>query len=277
MIPVLTTLEGASLTSAQWQDAQIEVVSCHLVSLLVKPGLAVLNTFADLKSYMGWPGMIALNASMQPPDAQGMYTIRSPYDGSLIRHAAKDILNIIAHLQPQLVILPVGISKLLGEHDLPQSTLLFLPANDLPSSNMGRLWGIYFPKEQQKDWQQIRLDFTERPCYVAGDFTIEEMRDFVSLGIQYLESNCAAAAGYVGKVYCHEGMISLSDNQYALQFDPLDLGCACPTCTQGLTRAYLHHLLAQTPLLAQRFLIQHNIFYWQTQIKQIKLHATSFT
>ena len=39
--------------------------------------------------------------------------------------------------------------------------------------------------------------------------------------------------------------------------------CSCETCSQGFTRAYFHHLLQHTPLLAQRFLVIHNVFFTQ--------------
>ena len=53
--------------------------------------------------------------------------------------------------------------------------------------------------------------------------------------------------------------INILDTIYSEDFTSLAAGCVCPTCQQGFTKAYLHHLLQNTPLLAQRFLIAHNI------------------
>lgn len=43
-------------------------------------------------------------------------------------------------------------------------------------------------------------------------------------------------------------------------FEKLQLGCVCPTCSMGLTKAYLHHLWFHVPTLCQRYLLQHNAF-----------------
>lgn len=77
----------------------------------------------------------------------------------------------------------------------------------------------------------------------------------------WIESDTPAANGMKGRIYTSSGVIDITDSSHALQFFPLDDACACPTCQTGFTRAYLHHLLAQTPLLCQRYLIQHNV--WQ--------------
>jgi len=54
---------------------------------------------------------------------------------------------------------------------------------------------------------------------------------------------------------------SLLEPRNAIDFSSLAQDCACPTCQGGATRAYLHHLLQHTPLLAQRLLIMHNVFF----------------
>ncbi len=63
-----------------------------------------------------------------------------------------------------------------------------------------------------------------------------------------------------GKMYVQGVSVSLLDESERTVFEVLDKDCRCPTCQQGLTRAYLHHLYTQTPLLCQRLLIQHNVF-----------------
>jgi queuine tRNA-ribosyltransferase len=55
----------------------------------------------------------------------------------------------------------------------------------------------------------------------------------------------------------------------AMLFMGLDGMCSCPTCLAGFTWAYLHHLLASTPGLCQRLLIQHNVGYVVQQLKRL--------
>ncbi len=82
----------------------------------------------------------------------------------------------------------------------------------------------------------------------------------------YLLSDKPAGDACAGIVYTQQGIVDIRDDEQRLNFSVIDERCACPTCEQKLTRAYLHHLLAHTPLLCQRFLIQHNVFFVRTEI-----------
>lgn len=88
-------------------------------------------------------------------------------------------------------------------------------------------------------------------------------------GIDYVESNQPALDGYHGIVYEKSNSFSVQDETQRLQFEVIDCACGCPTCRQGFTRAYLHHLFQHTPLLCQRLLIQHNSY----SFKQFQHHA----
>lgn len=54
----------------------------------------------------------------------------------------------------------------------------------------------------------------------------------------------------------------LSDTGLQTDQSVLSADCGCPTCKAGYTRSYLHHLMQQVPLLAYRFLIMHNVYYY---------------
>jgi queuine tRNA-ribosyltransferase len=58
----------------------------------------------------------------------------------------------------------------------------------------------------------------------------------------------------------------ITDTTHARSFVVMQDGCSCPACDAGLTRAYLHHLNAHTPLLCHRWLVMHN--QWMAQTHQ---------
>lgn len=268
MVPVLTTQAGCCLTADNWQEVGIEVASFYLSSLLMKPGYECLKSLTDLASHVGWHKTLVLNASLPLRLADNLYPVRSVYDGSRMAYSATEVMLLIEQLQPDTVILPEGLGKdreALWRY-LPEAVFPFIPVADLSQYlSTDRPHGVYFSYDSTTttttDLLQRLKQFEYLPRYVAGDLSLSFMQGLISRGVQFMETDAPAKDASLGKVYCSEGEISLQDIHYATEFSVIDSNCQCPTCLQQLSRAYLHHLYEHTPLLCQRFLIQHNIFY----------------
>ena len=270
MIPVLTSKAGSCLTTANWQEANIHLASYALESLLMKPGLELLNTLPDLATYVGWSGSLVLNASLAKRGADGYYTVRSDYDGRISRYSAEEIITLIGRLKPNMFILPMGVLEKNAEllQSLPETVFPFLPVSDLPEeNNLTRPHGVYFTYDEKTSSPSVMLqtlgNYQGMKRYIAGDLNLPLMLELINIGVMFVESDIPAADAISGHVYCREGIISLEDSEFSMQFELIDSNCRCPTCSQKLTRAYLHHLLEHTPLLCQRYLVQHNAYYCQ--------------
>ena len=265
-IPVLTSEAGSCLTGENWEEIGIHTGSYHLQALLMKPGLSLLHEIKDLATYVGWQQTIVLNASLLNRNKEGDYTLRSQYDGSRTQYTIEQILALIAHLKPNMVLLPQGVQR----YDknawqlLPDTILPFFSSEEGPIENTDRLYGIYFiydkEKETLSDLLTLMDRYKDRPCYVAGDLSLSAISVLANAGVRYIESDRPVLDAYKGLVYDQTQAFSLEDEAQGLQFDVIDTTCQCPTCTQGFTRAYLHHLFEHTPLLCQRLLIQHNVY-----------------
>jgi len=258
-IPILTTEAGRCLTMENWREVGVKMVSYDLTSLLMKPGFELLGALPDLATYTGWQGKVVLNAAMPEMDREGGYTLRSEYDGSRRRYTPDDILMLIGTLQPQLVLLPKGMHPVW--HSLPDTILPFFSSTDLPI-HTSRLYGVNFIYDAAIPFsslvQQIQM-YSSLPCYVGGKLGFSLMRELAAMGVEYLASDVPARDACQGMVSSQGNIISLKDEAYRLDFTVIDEQCHCPTCKQQLTKAYLHHLLEHTPLLCERFLIQHNV------------------
>lgn len=272
-IPILTTEAGRCLTLANWQDVGTKIVAYDLAALLMKPGFELLNSLPDLATYTGWQDGVVLNASVPEIDREGGYTLRSEYDGSRRRYSLIDILILIAQLKPQLAIMPQGIHQ----HDklawkiLPDTVLPFFQPGELPESTE-RPYGVYFNYDARTSLTTLiqRIHTYEGiPCYVTGELSISVMQELARLGVHYLASDIPARDAYQGRVYGANGIVSLTEGAQRLNFDVIDEQCHCPVCKQALTRAYLHHLYEHTPLLCQRFLIQHNVCF--AHLRQLEI------
>lgn len=262
MIPVLTTSTGHCLTAKNWLDAGIETASFHLAALLVRPGYPLLYHAGDLKSYTGWAGGSVLNAAFLPDKKNHGYSIRSPYDGRLLKVTLEDILNLVHKLKPDRVLMPYDIDCANTQvwKCLPIATMPFFASGDVAGAQ--GLCGLY--KTQLNAEHINELKHVNALIYTFGHYGLDMIKQLKSIGIDHIESDNPALDGSQGRLYTHSGEINIREQQYADNFSIISAQCNCIVCQQGLTLAYLHHLLAKTPLLAQRFLIQHNAFYATT-------------
>lgn len=269
LIPVLTTPAGSCLTHENWQEAGVQAASFYLSALLMKPGFDFLNTLPDLATYVGWQRTLVLNASSLSMAADGRYALRSQYDGARLSYSVQDILTLIATLKPNYVLLPKGLS----EHcvSLPERIFPFISTNDLEAcSEIVRPFGVYISYDKAVSTSTALLQqidtYRDLPCYVLGDLSLSLMLELKNRGINFIESDIPAHAGYGGDVYGRNEEISLLTKESATCFELIDQHCECPVCQQKFTQAYLHHLFEHTPLLCQRYLIQHNVHYCQTTL-----------
>src|SRR3990167_3044622 len=234
LIPVLSSQAGVCLTLDNWQQAGALRGVYSLEALLTKPGMSVLREFSDLRHYTAWPGTLILNACLPVVSATGDYLVRSPYDGSVIRISKKELFELISHLQADYVVWPTRIPD---ESIFSNATSRFI----VPGIN-------HFEDGQSLFYSMGEASLDEAEALLTSDSTTPI----------WFESDKPAFDALQGKIYVSAGVFNLLESRYRDDFSPLDGVCGCFTCQEGYTRAYLHHLLQQAPLLAQRFLILHN-------------------
>lgn len=263
-VPILTSEAGLCLTTSNWKEVNVFAGSYYLEHLLYKPGGELLRKITDLARYLVSPGTTIINAQSLRADKKDIYLLKSPYDGSRIRLTSVDVYELIHHLKPNIVILP---QKMV--HNFPQiwdnwdqSIIPFIDVNDLEEQNIKQAHGVYFNhfnllnEEQLNQWLHV-------PRYAVGNFDLELIKKLREQGIGFIETDEPAKAALRGRVYSRSGEVDLTNLETRMQFQTIDKHCICPTCKQQFTQAYLHHLLQHTPLLCQRLLIQHNVFYVQ--------------
>ncbi len=271
VIPVLTTQAGSCLTGQNWQEVGVKALALDLMALLMKPGAEVLKEIPHLGTYVGWDETLVLNASSLKM-IEGRCTIRSHFDGRSFSYTYEEIGMLIADLKPSIAILPEGLKNAwpAWQEMLSEDIFPFLHEKEaIFYSDLSRVFGIYFKYDDLENDREQRHDYN-CPIYIMGNISLTSMRKWVEKGAIGIESDSPAREAYSGNVYSNEGMISLFDQQYEKQFQPIDKNCRCPVCSQSFTKAYLHHLLAQTPLLCQRYLIQHNLIIakviWKSKV-----------
>ncbi len=266
-VPHITTPAGACLTQDNWDELGIDYAVCSLSSLLMKPGLFYLQTLSDLREYLGWAKNLVLDASMLILKDSEHFEIQSVYDGTRTKLSMQQFWMLVHHLRPRIVLLPAGVEKK-EMPDLASFTLPFFPLDSVASADADP-YGLY---GTAADWAKNNtlLSNASIPLYIQDDegvFPIQELAGFQTQ--IYYASDKPAMDACQGLVYHQGGTVSITQKHFAFQFEALEADCACSTCKQGFTRAYLHHLFQSTPLLCQRLLIIHNIFWFQYASKSV--------
>ena len=163
-----------------------------------------------------------------------------------------------AHQRPQEQAL-FGIVQGGTYLDLRKDSAASLVDLDLPGYAIG---GVSVGEAPELIHQIV--DFTtpllpaSKPRYLMGVGTYREMVKAVAAGIDMFDCVIPTRLGRHGSALVQGERWSLRNAQFKEDFTPLDPTCPCYTC-QGVTRAYLNHLIRSKEMLGYILLSLHNV------------------
>jgi queuine tRNA-ribosyltransferase len=109
----------------------------------------------------------------------------------------------------------------------------------------------------------------DRPRYVMGVGTPEEIVEYAKLGIDMMDCVMPTRAARHGMIFTSEGRINIKGARYAQDQGPLDPACGCRVCAR-YSRAYLRHLYASNEVLAQVLNSLHNLAYYLDTMRRVR-------
>ncbi len=115
----------------------------------------------------------------------------------------------------------------------------------------------------------IRFLPEDKPRYLMGVGTPEEIVHYVAQGVDMMDCVLPTRAARHGLLFTSEGRISIKNARYADDQGPLDPACGCKVCAR-YTRAYLRHLYASNELLAQVLNTVHNLAYYLDTMRRVR-------
>ena len=119
------------------------------------------------------------------------------------------------------------------------------------------------------------LDFTtpllpqERPRYLMGVGTPDDLVEAVSRGIDMFDCVMPTRSGRHGQVFTRYGKINIKNARHAHDPRPLDETSSCPAA-RDYSRAYLHHLIKNGEILGMMLLSWNNIAYYQSLMADMR-------
>ncbi|MDP2768021.1 MAG: tRNA guanosine(34) transglycosylase Tgt [Candidatus Methanoperedens sp.] len=105
-----------------------------------------------------------------------------------------------------------------------------------------------------------------KPRYLMGVGSPVELLEAIESGIDIFDSAFPTRNARHQSLMTSKGGIDIARAKFALDFNPIDEECECYTC-KNYTRAYVHHLLKESELLALRLASIHNLYYIQSLVK----------
>ncbi len=129
--------------------------------------------------------------------------------------------------------------------------------------------------EGQKEMFEVLdycVDFLpqNKPRYLMGVGKPGDIVGAVARGIDMFDCVIPTRSGRTGQAFVRDGVINIRNAKYRIDDKPLDEKCACYAC-ENHSRAYLHHLVKSNEILGAMLLTEHNIFYYQDLMRDIRL------
>lgn len=110
---------------------------------------------------------------------------------------------------------------------------------------------------------------TDRPVYLMGVGTPENILEGVERGVDFFDCVYPARNGRHGHAYTNLGKMNLMNKRFELDDRPIEEGCQCPAC-RHYTRAYIRHLLKAKEMLGLRLLVLHNLYFYNTMMSEVR-------
>ncbi len=127
------------------------------------------------------------------------------------------------------------------------------------------------PRERTQEVVEATLQHLpkDKPRYLMGVGTPEEIVEYASLGIDMMDCVLPTRAARHGLLFTSEGRISIKQARYTQDQGPLDPNCGCRVCRR-YSRAYLRHLYASNEVLAQVLNTLHNLSFYLDTMRRVR-------
>lgn len=141
---------------------------------------------------------------------------------------------------------------------------------DFPGYAIG---GLSVGEPRNETWEMVNATIPllpkDKPRYVMGVGTPEEIVQYVAMGVDMMDCVMPTRAARHGLLFTSEGKVNIKGARYAKDQGPIDPKCKCKVCAR-YTRAYLRHLYSSNEVLAQVLNTVHNLAYYLDTMSTVR-------
>ncbi len=163
-----------------------------------------------------------------------------------------------------------GINQGAIFHDLRREHMKRIAELELPGYAIGGLavgeshQEMYDTIEVVEEWMP-----SDKPRYLMGVGTPGNIIEGVARGIDFFDCVMPARNGRHGHLFTKQGILNIKNEKYMRDDTPIDPECGCPVCKR-YSRAYLRHLFKAQEMLAMRFAVSHNLYFYNNMMTEIR-------
>lgn len=141
---------------------------------------------------------------------------------------------------------------------------------DLPGYAIGGL-AVGETHQEMYDTIEIVEEYMpkDRPRYLMGVGTPGNIIEGVARGVDFFDCVMPARNGRHGHLFTWDGIINIKNEKYVRDESPIDPKCDCPVCRR-YSRAYVRHLFKCEEMLAMRFAVMHNLYFYNSLARTIR-------
>ena len=163
-----------------------------------------------------------------------------------------------------------GINQGAVFHDLRIEHMQKIAELDLPGYAIG---GLAVGESHQEMYDTIEAVEAympkDKPRYLMGVGTPGNIIEGVARGVDFFDCVMPARNGRHGHLFTWDGIINIKNEKYLRDEQPIDPKCNCPVCRR-YSRAYVRHLFKAEEMLAMRFAVMHNLYFYNSLMLGIR-------
>lgn len=110
----------------------------------------------------------------------------------------------------------------------------------------------------------------DKPRYLMGVGTPGNIIEGVARGVDFFDCVMPARNGRHGHLFTWNGIINIKNEKYLRDEQPIDSECDCPVCKR-YSRAYVRHLFKANEMLAMRFAVMHNLYFYNKLMEKMRM------
>lgn len=163
-----------------------------------------------------------------------------------------------------------GINQGAVFHDIRIDHMKRIAELDLPGYAIGGLAVGETAEEMYDTIEAVEEHMPkDRPRYLMGVGTPGNIIESVWRGVDFFDCVMPARNGRHGHLFTWEGIINIKNAKYERDEGPIAPGCDCPVCRR-YSRAYVRHLFKAEEMLAMRFAVTHNLWFYNDLMRRIR-------